>query len=275
MRSHFNLVAVFSLFVIAAFFTACQKDDNLSNSEGLLSTRDSHNFTYSINPAMVGDSIVITFDLENDADCGLAMIQVSGPDGNGWSNGGKPVTPDSGIATLLFIPDAPGEYRVRGKYTRTGNPKSCDFESTGWMESADLLIVEGDTTGMEDDSTEMEDDSTSCEISFTGEAISCDSVREVVFTYTPDQDYNHIKIQGGLTNGTLEDAVVTVDGADLDVKQRTPGNSSNRIITIEGSVEACVPITITITWSSSNQGDVITGDWSATGADDVEGLECE
>lgn len=268
MRSHFNLVAVFSLFVIAAFFTACQKDDNLSNSGGLLTTRDSHNFTYSINPAMVGDSIVITFDLENGADCGLAMIQVSGPDGEGWPNGGKPVTPDSGIATLLFIPDAPGEYRVRGKYTRTGNPKNCDFESTGWMESADLLVVEGDTT-------EMEDDSTSCEISFTGEAITCDSTREVVFTYVADEDYNHIKIQGGLTNGTLEDPVVTVTGADLDVSQRIPGNSSNRIITIEGSVAACDTITVTITWLSSNQGSVITGDWSATGADDVEGLECD
>jgi hypothetical protein len=268
MRTHFNFIAAFSLFVIAAFFTSCQKDDSLSNSGELLTTRDAHNFTYSISPAAVGDSIIITFDIENGADCGLAMIQVSGPDGNGWSNGGKPITPDSGIATLLFIPDAPGEYRVRGKYTRTGSPKTCDFESTGWLESADLLLVEGD-------STEVEDDSTSCEISFTGEAITCDSAREVVFTYTPDQDYNHIKIQGGLTNGTLEDAVVTVDGADLDVTQRTPGNSSNRIITVEGSVEACVPITITITWSSSNQGTVITGDWSATGADDVEGLECE
>jgi len=268
MRTHFNTVAAFSLIVIAALFTSCQKEDGLSNDGGLLSTRDSHNFTYSISPAMVGDSIVITFDIENGADCGLAMIQVSGPDGEGWPNGGKPVTPDSGIASLLFIPDAPGEYRVRGKYTRTGNPKNCDFESTGWIESADLLIIEGDTTGMEDDST-------SCEISFTGEVITCDSTREVVFTYVPDQDYDNIKIQGGLTNGTLEDAVVTVVGADLDVTQKTPGNSSNRVITVEGSVEACVPVTITITWTSSNQGNVITGDWSATGALDVEELECE
>ena len=128
---------------------------------------------------------------------------------------------------------------------------------------------------MEDDTTGMEDDSTSCEGSFTGEAISCDSSREVVFTYVPDDDYNHIRIQGGLTNGTLEDAVVTVTGADLDITQRIPGHSSNRIITLEGSVEACTTITITITWNSSNQGDVITGDWSATGGYTVDGLECE
>jgi hypothetical protein len=268
MRTHFNTVAAFSLIVVAALFTSCQKEDGLSNDGGLLSTRDSHNFTYSISPAMVGDSIVITFDIENGADCGMAMIQVSGPDGEGWPNGGKPVTPDSGVTTLVFIPETPGEYRVRGKYTRTGNPKNCDFESTGWIESADLLVVEGDTTLMEDDST-------LCEASFTGEAISCDSTREVVFMYTPDQNYNNIKIQGGLTNGTVEDAVVIVEGADLDIIQRTPGNSSNRIITLEGSVEACVPITITITWISGNQGSVITGEWSATGGLEVEGLECE
>jgi hypothetical protein len=253
--------------------TSCQKEDDLSSLDGQLSNRDSHNFSYSVNPAMVGDSVVITFDTETDADCGLILIQVSGPDGTGWPNGGKPVTPDSGIATLLFVPDAPGEYRVRGKYTRTGNPNSCDYESTGWIEAADLLLVEGDTSGMEEDTTEM--DSTSCEAFFGGEAISCDSSREVVFTYVPDQDYNHIKIQGGLTNGTVEDAVVTVEGADLDVSQRRPGNSSNRIIKIEGSVVACDTITITVTWLSTNQGSVITGEWSATGGMEVEGLECE
>jgi hypothetical protein len=274
MRSHFSLITFLTLFCSTLLFTACQKEDSLS-SVGPITNRDAHNFTYSVNPAQVGDSITITFDLENGADCGHVMIQVSDPTGEDWIGSGQPITPDSGIATLLFVPEEPGEYRVRGKYTRTGNPNNCDFENTGWLESGDLLIVEGDTTGMEDDSTGMEDDSTECEISFTGEVVTCDSTREVVFTYTPDQDYNHIKIQGGLTNGTLEDAVVTVEGADLDVTQKTPGNSSNRVITVAGSVEACVPVTVTITWTSSNEGDVITGDWLATGADDLEGLECE
>lgn len=274
MRSHLRFIYLLPFLAVNLFFVSCKDEDPLS-SDGLLSTRDSHNFTYSVNPAQVGDSVEITFDLENDADCGQVLIQVSGPEGKGWPNGGKHVTPDSGIATLLFVPDAPGEYRVRGKYTRTGNPKNCDFESTGWIESADLLIVEGDTTGMDDDTTGMDGDTSSCEASFTGEAISCDSTREVVFTYISDEDLNHLKIKGGLTNGTLEDAIVTVAGADLDVTQTTPGNSSNRIITVEGSVEACVTITITITWNSSNDDPVITGDWSATGGFEVEGLECD
>ncbi len=273
MRSHLRLLTTSSFILMTLFMMSCKDEESLSPDDGLLSNRDSHNFTYSINPAQVGDSVEITFDLENGADCGLVLIQVSGPDGEGWSNGGKPVAPESGLVTHLFVPDAPGEYRVRGKYTRTGNPNVCDFESTGWIESADLLLVEGDTTGM--DTTGMEDDTSSCEVSFTGEAISCDSTREVVFTYTSDEDLNYVKIKGGLTNGTLEDATVVVEGADLDVTQKTPGNSSNRVITLEGSVEACVTITITITWNSSNEDPIITGDWTATGGLEVEGLECE
>jgi len=276
MRSHLRFVYLLPFLAVTLFLVSCKDEDPLS--DGLLSVRDSHNFTYSVSPAQVGDSVEITFDLENGADCGQVLIQVSGPDGNGWGGASQHVTPDSGLATLLFVPDAPGEYRVRGKYTRTGNPKNCDFESTGWIESADLLLVEGDstdedTTGMDGDTTDM--DTTGCEASFTGEAISCDSVREVVFTYTADQDINHLKIKGGLTNGTEEDAVVTVEGADLDVTQKTPGNSSNRVITIEGSIEACTTVTITITWTSTNEDPVITGSWSASGGFDVDGLECE
>jgi hypothetical protein len=88
-----------------------------------------------------------------------------------------------------------------------------------------------------------------------------------------------VKIQGGLTNFTLDSAaVVTVSGADFDVHQRTPGHSSNRIITLEGSVVACDTVTITVQWSSSNQGAFITGDWSASGGGvnlSVDELECE
>ena len=275
MRSRLSFFSILCLFAYTVMITSCQKDELSSATDDGISIRSATSFTFSSNPASIGDTVIVTYDAENGADCGHIQLQVSGPDGEGWITSGKPIEPDSGIATILFVPEEPGEYHVRAKYTRTGKPSSCGFESSGWVESADLLLVEGDTTGMEDDTTGMEDDSTSCEGSFTGEAISCDSSREVVFTYVPDDDYNHIRIQGGLTNGTLEDAVVTVTGADLDITQRIPGHSSNRIITLEGSVEACTTITITITWNSSNQGDVITGDWSATGGYTVDGLECE
>lgn len=266
MRSHLNFLSLFSLLIVSLFMTSCQKDELSDGSELQLDFRDAHSFSYSLNPAQVGDSVQISFDAGNGADCGIIHLQVSGPDGEGWM-GGPPVSPDSGVATMYFIPDAPGEYRVRAKYTRTGNPKNCPHASSGWLEAEELLSVEGDTTGGGPDTT--------CEYTFTGEAISCDSAREVVFVYTPGDDVNNLKIQGGLTNGTEGDPVVTVDGADLDVTIRTPGNSSNRIIKLEGSALACVPITVTITWTSTNQGDVITGEWSASGAPDVDPLECE
>lgn len=268
MRSRFSFFSLLALLSLIVLMPSCQKDEITSSGDESFSYRSATSFTFSANPAMPGDSVVITYDAENGADCGQIQFQVSGPDGSGWNSSGRPIQPESGIATYLFLPQEPGEYRVRAKYTRTGKPSSCDYQSSGWIEAADLLIVEGDTS-------QMGGDTTSCEASFTGEAISCDSTREVVYTYVSDVDLNHIKIQGGLTNGTLEDPVVTVAGADLDVTLKTPGNSSNRVITLEGSVLACDTVTITITWLSGNQGDVITGEWSATGGFEIEGLSCE
>ena len=275
MRSRLILGSVTSLLVAMLFFTSGQKDEISSGNDESLTTRSATSFSFSTNPANVGDSITVTYDAENGADCGHIQLQVSGPDGAGWVTSGKPIEPDSGLATILFVPDAPGEYHVRAKYTRTGNPNSCDHESSAWVESEELLLVLGDTTAGDTTGGDTTGTDSTCEASFTGEVITCDSSRQVVFTFVPDQDWNHVKIQGGLTNGTLEDAVITVEGADLDVSQKTPGNSTNRVIKLEGSVEACVPIVITITWNSSNQGDVITGEWSATGGFVVDGLECQ
>jgi hypothetical protein len=119
-----------------------------------------------------------------------------------------------------------------------------------------------------------------CQTEFTGEAISCGTSRQAVYTFTSENDESYIKIQGGLTNFTGADAVVTVSGASLTVTQSTPGGSSNRIIKLEGAVTACQEVTITITWNSSNSGGIITGDWSVKNAAGVDlapavaGLQC-
>lgn len=129
-----------------------------------------------------------------------------------------------------------------------------------------------------------------CETEFTGQAVSCDDTREAVYTFTADADQDYIKIQGGLTNFTGADAVITfldeegnvIDDLDnLTVSQWTPGESSNRVIKVDGSVSACETITIRIEWNSDNGGNVITGDWSVKDengvelAPSVEGLFCE
>jgi hypothetical protein len=120
----------------------------------------------------------------------------------------------------------------------------------------------------------------SCQTAFTGEAIACGNARQAVYTFSSSDALNYIKIQGGLTNFTGADAIVTISGGNLTSSQSTPGGSSNRVIKIEGSVAACEVVTITISWNSTNTGGIITGDWSVKNAngDDVappvEGLTC-
>ena len=109
-----------------------------------------------------------------------------------------------------------------------------------------------------------------CETSFTGEAIACGNEREAVYTFTSKDALSDFKIQGGLTNFTGEDAVVTVTGgSNILQDQWTVGGSSNRVIKVEGDIAACETITIRITWNSTNSGGVITGSWSvkANGSD--------
>ena len=119
-----------------------------------------------------------------------------------------------------------------------------------------------------------------CETSFTGEAIACGTQREAVYTFTSKDALSNFKIQGGLTNFTGADAVVTVTGgSNITQSQWTVGGSSNRVIKVEGDIDACETITIRITWNSTNSGGVITGSWSvsANGAEvapAVAGLTC-
>ena len=137
-----------------------------------------------------------------------------------------------------------------------------------------------------------------CETSFTGEAISCGTSREAVFTFKSKDAHDYIKIQGGLTNFTGADATVYINGTVVDfnatsvdgwaqgtvngytVGQRTQGGSSNRNIRVEGGLAECDELVIRIVWASSNSGGVITGGWSVKDANGVElatavaGLTC-
>ena len=119
-----------------------------------------------------------------------------------------------------------------------------------------------------------------CATLFTGEAIACGEQREAVYRFTPADDVTGIKIQGGLTNFTGADAEVTIEGGSLTSSQSTPGGSSNRVIKIEGNVNACEQVVIRIKWNSTNGGGIITGSWSVKDANGldiapaIEGLTC-
>ncbi len=120
-----------------------------------------------------------------------------------------------------------------------------------------------------------------CETSFTGEAIACGTEREAVYTFTSKDAQSYIKIQGGLTNFTGADAgVIVTDATGMTISQWTTGGSSNRVIKVEGSVDACETILIRIRWNSTNSGGVVTGSWSVKDGNGVElalavpGLTC-
>jgi len=121
----------------------------------------------------------------------------------------------------------------------------------------------------------------SCTTSFTGKAFECGTHRVAEYTFTSKDALTGFKIQGGLTNFTGANAIVTVNhGSNITQWQGTPGGSSNRIIKVEGDIAACETITIRITWNSTNSGGIITGSWSvkANSADvapQVAGLTCE
>lgn len=120
-----------------------------------------------------------------------------------------------------------------------------------------------------------------CETGFTGTAISCGAEREVNYEFTSEEGASYFKMQGGLTNFTGADAVVTVTGgSEVTIGQWTPGQSSNRIISVEGAIGACETVKVNIKWNSTNSGSVITGDWSVKDAEgnplaeDVSELTC-
>lgn len=121
-----------------------------------------------------------------------------------------------------------------------------------------------------------------CETSFTGRAIACGIQREAVYTFTSKDAQSYIKIQGGLTNFTGENAeVIVTDPTGMAISQWTPGGSTNRVIKVEGGVDACETITIRIKWNSTNSGGICTGSWSVKDANGVElapavaGLTCD
>jgi len=121
---------------------------------------------------------------------------------------------------------------------------------------------------------------------FSGAAVSCGTSREANFNFGSEDGVSYFKMQGGLTNFTGADAVVTIwNGstnvtANYTVNQWVPGGSSNRVISVEGALVSCSSIRVNITWNSTNSGGVITGEWSVKKANgdeyapEVLGLVC-
>lgn len=120
-----------------------------------------------------------------------------------------------------------------------------------------------------------------CSTRFTGEVISCETNRTVVYKFISGTDEENITIQGLLTSFAGPDAVVTVTGGTLSVIQSSVPGINDRIIKLEGTAKACTEIIITITWNSTKYDDTISGNWTVTNGEDaelaapVESMYCE
>lgn len=188
---------------------------------------------------------------------------------NGWSD-----LVINGVSSWLGGPVAPNVWATHTESLASGW-QACDLKSftlavSGNGPPAQFLV-----------NYNLFEVCSGCETGFTGDAVACGTEREANYTFTADADMDYIKIQGGLTNFTGNDAVVTVVGGNLTQSQSTPGGSSNRVIKVEGSVSACETVTINIKWNSTNSGGIITGDWSVKDGNGVEvapsipGLVCD
>lgn len=267
--------ALASSFMVGLFLYSCQQDTISPNSQQATALTMSPSFavqagnyiTYSAAETCLGEVLTVVFNNGYNNNCGNIQLQMSIDGGSTWTSVASAV-PVNGMLSYSFTPATVGNYLFRGRWNATGGP-SCSSTGANIGFSAGTATFPAVVTN------------NCCQLGFEGVAISCDDTREAEYTFTAEEDMDYIKIQGGLTNFTGADAVVTVTGGNMTVSQWTPGGSTNRVIKVEGSVQSCEEVTIHITWNSTNGNEIITGNWSvkddqgAEVAPSVPGLECQ
>jgi hypothetical protein len=163
---------IFSLI----FFVSC----SIELTEPQLSLRSDY-ITYNPQVGCVGQEVTVTFDNGYGNNCGTSRIQqhINGA----WITVIEEV-PQNGIITHAFVPGAPGNYRFRASWNKSG--KFCNQENIKPFEE-DPLQVERDC----------------CQDYFTATSI-CDEAREcpygLEFHFMTTMD-NWISITGHLPEG--------------------------------------------------------------------------
>lgn len=232
MKSFFKFQTLVLLFAVLTF-QSCTKEDP-QPSETQVTLRGEHG-PLSWNEVCPGDDLVLVLT-------GVGNKQIQQLIDGFWVPAGQQ---SSGTNTLTAtIPNVQeGTYNFRYKL---GSGGFTNVNIT--VESCCELTGQGNT--------------------FTGAAGegSCGNARSATYTFCSEFGVEYYKMQGGLTNFSGGDAIVTVSGGDSSVNQRTPGNSSNRVITVEGSVGECSCINVVISWYATNGNSTITGEWSVKDA---------
>ncbi|MFO7614415.1 MAG: hypothetical protein R6W71_07220, partial [Bacteroidales bacterium] len=152
------LMAAATILIAGAIFHSCQKENvQPVKEQGTMVVKDvsaGDYFTYSENPLCFGEEVIVTFDNTQGHDHSNFQMHVWGPEGSiyvSFDDEGDPTwynvttflsEPSGGKVTFTFEPDVVGEYRFRGQWVRTGNPKKYPGTSTGWQEATPELLVE-------------------------------------------------------------------------------------------------------------------------------------
>ncbi|HLF52664.1 hypothetical protein [Flavobacterium sp.] len=281
------LITFSFLFIFSFLISSCQKEELTENKE----LAPNSDFSLIINGNCESDCIVEDGPYFENID--QTIVSWGGPNNNNFSKTVDIKYFNTETHFILQVKSTKGwsDLVINGVSSWTGGNVAPNVWETysypldeGWqacdLESFTLQVTGNGPQANFNVSYSLIGLCGGCETSFIGEPISCDETREAVYTFTSEEDLGYIKIQGGLTNFTGQDAIITVLGGNLTASQSTPGGSSNRIIKVEGSATACEPVTIHVTWNSSNSGGIITGNWSVKNsngdevAPSVAGLEC-
>jgi hypothetical protein len=161
--------------------------------------------------------------------------------------------PTDGCISYTIPSASAGAYNFRGQYN--GNSGGCgqDVCNVGYNDYTYTATVV--SCGC--------DDELSADVSCTEDACN----RSVTFTYTAGDDYDAIVVQGGLTHFTSI-CTATATGLVQNLDHPSLDNSNANVTRWEATgVEECDELTVTITWTSTNDDPLITGKWTVKDGD--------
>jgi hypothetical protein len=238
-----NIITFIGGCLLSIFMISCQKDE-IANPQITPRVPSNSIGTWTHTGSCAGDALTVTFCNQYGNNCGDTKIQQW--NGTDWILVAMG-TPSAGCLSYTIANAAAGEYRFRGSWTRTGNPAQCSGENTGWVE----YTVTIESCGCVD----------TLVASATCSNNTCN--RSVTFTYTAASGFNgDVVIQGGLTHFTTICTVTATGGLVQNTTHPSVTNSNANVTRWEGTVEECGEYSVTITWTSTNGAEEITGEWT-------------
>lgn len=266
-----------------ALFAGCQKsieesmDSSVTRNPRRLAGDAPISLTQSPDPGVVNQQVTVTAAFDALAlICGKAKFQQYNTVTLDWDDVTGFINFNGGPITYNFIPTQTSTnideiYKFRISYA-PGTGQDADkcpggTYNGGPSTAIDVVVVDA-----------------SCSIdgyAFTGTVLNCAQTgRSVEYEFGSEDGVGYFKMQGGLNNFTGDNATVYINGTLVDfngisddgwaqgtvggftIGQRTPGESTNRNIRVEGSLGECAGVKVRIVWNTTNGGNTLTGSWS-------------